>query len=239
MEADASVSGVADGADPEYRSLSGLSLVSLVLGLASPAFFAAPVLVVIPLVAIVLAIAALRAIAATPEVLTGRLPAQIGAAIAALVLGAGFTQGVVVQRLLSAQAEPVSRRWVELVTTGEVDQAFLLTLYPGNRVLDPTALVGPDGQTQAGAIQAYASRPVVVALREDHASETPRSVRLIACSEAVSYGKGRLGIAHTYEVDGGGTPRRVELSLERLPPGQGTAGRWRVIDAKFVGASRP
>src|SRR5690348_9302651 len=67
---------------PQYRSISSLAVLTLLLGLASPLAIATPLLLVVPLAAVFTAIAALRQIGANAEILSGR-----GAALTGLFLG--------------------------------------------------------------------------------------------------------------------------------------------------------
>jgi hypothetical protein len=111
-----------------YRTLSGLAIVSLVFGLAAPVAYAFPVLLAIPLFGIAVSLLALRRIDTSDGALTGR-----GAAITGLVLCVasvcatlGYAQ---MSRFLHVrQAEAFGRQWITLVSSGQLDQAFKLTV---------------------------------------------------------------------------------------------------------------
>src|SRR6476620_3954579 len=75
-------SPVFHGDDPEqtteYRTLSVLAIISLVMGLAAPLAVAAPFLLAIPLFGIAVSLVALRRIAVSGGVLAGRWAATLG-----------------------------------------------------------------------------------------------------------------------------------------------------------------
>src|SRR5688572_8269686 len=64
-----------------YRSMSGLAIVSLLLGLLAPVCFAAPVFLAIPLFGTALSLFALRRIAASEGALAGKWAATAGLAL--------------------------------------------------------------------------------------------------------------------------------------------------------------
>src|SRR5436305_15202732 len=75
-------SSVFHGDDPEqiteYRTLSVLAIISLIIGLISPVAIAAPFLLVVPFVGIAVSLLALRRIAVSGGVLAGRWAATLG-----------------------------------------------------------------------------------------------------------------------------------------------------------------
>src|SRR5262245_45308902 len=65
----------------DYRTLSVLALVSLVIGLASPLAFAAPLALAIPIIGIAVALVALHRISRSEGLLAGRWAAITGLAL--------------------------------------------------------------------------------------------------------------------------------------------------------------
>ena len=111
-----------------YRTLSGLAIVSLVFGLAAPVSYAFPVLLAIPLFGIAVSLLALRRIDTSDGALTGR-----GAAITGLVLCVGSVCATLgyaqMSRFLHVrQAEAFGRQWITLVSFGRLDQAYKMTV---------------------------------------------------------------------------------------------------------------
>ena len=87
-------SAVVIGADEDaaYRTLSILSVVSLILGVAAPLAFFAPLLLVIPLAGIATALLAIRHIALSEGALMGRAAALVGLVLSVGCISAAFTR---------------------------------------------------------------------------------------------------------------------------------------------------
>lgn len=112
----------------EYRTLSVLAIVSLVLGLVSPLCLLAPLLLTIAFFGAATSIMALRRVASSGGLLAGR-----GVALAALVLsvaslGAFYGRDLATRQLLFHQAKTVALQWFELVQSGQTKQALELTV---------------------------------------------------------------------------------------------------------------
>lgn len=225
-----------DLVDGEYRSLSGLAVGGLLLALASPAYFASSTLVVLPLLAIAICIVALRRIDASPDVLTGRWAALVGAVLAVAVLSAGVTRAMVTRGMLAEQSLPVAEAWLDRALAGDVEGAYELTLQPVARgrlpAPDPSAEAedAPSPQAaRAKAVAEYAAGLLVKRLGE-LGPETPvvakggENVRWLR--------RGRVSLEHRFEVrPESGEPFELALMLERSRPRGDTAGRWRVINS--------
>lgn len=235
-----------------YRSLSPAAVVAAVLGMASPAVFAAPLLIVVPLVALVVSIVALRAIAANPEIYTGRSFALIGMTLATICLVASLTRDKVMSHLLAAQAEPTARAWISELAAGRVNESYLLTLSPTDRAQAITALSGdeplPADHPMREAMQAYASSDVVERLSSERLSTGrlpaedggageagpvkagPVQIELVDSSNPLWVTSNTFRLTQRYAVSGAaGSSEAVELQLERTTP-KGQNPVWRVAD---------
>jgi hypothetical protein len=112
----------------DYRTLSGLAIVSLVIGLVAPVAYAFPVLLAIPLFGIAVSLFALRRIDTSDGALLGRWAAITGLAlcVASVCATLGYAQ---MSRFLHVrQAEAFARQWITLVSSGRLDEAFQLTV---------------------------------------------------------------------------------------------------------------
>lgn len=120
----------ADDPDPttEYRTLSGLAIISLVIGLVSPLCFGAPLLMAIPFFGVAVSLIALRRIAMSDGVLAGRWAAIAGLVLCAVFAIAPFSRDLVLRSMRSHQAEDFGRQWLALVLSGRTEQAFRLTV---------------------------------------------------------------------------------------------------------------
>jgi hypothetical protein len=111
-----------------YRTLSGLAIVSLVFGLAAPVAYAFPVLSAIPLFGIAVSLLALRRIDTSDGALTGRWAAAAGLVLCVASASATLGYAQMSRFLHVRQAEAFGRQWITLVNAGQLDQAFELTV---------------------------------------------------------------------------------------------------------------
>jgi hypothetical protein len=150
----------------QYRSLSTLAIAALVLGLFSPLAFLGPLGIAVPLVAIAVALLALAHIKAARDSLTGR-PLALAAIALAVVFAAAALSRAYVRDTLSIRivAEP-ARRWMELLSTGRIDDALDVLTPDVLMKLQPS--VPPDAEPppfdRAKAVELLAADPLVHAL---------------------------------------------------------------------------
>ena len=102
----------------QYRSLSTLAVIALVLGLCSIVAFASPLMLVVPLAAVAASLLALRGISASEGGLSGATLARLGLALAILFSVASFARVKVRDVILQRQAERVARQWLALAAQG-------------------------------------------------------------------------------------------------------------------------
>jgi hypothetical protein len=114
--------------DDEYRPLSQLAIVCLVVSVLSPLALVIPVLWIIPLVAIVLAALSLRAIAASEGELRGRGLAATALALALLFLSWAVAGEVSTNVVLARQSRQHAETWWQLIHEGRTYEAHQLTL---------------------------------------------------------------------------------------------------------------
>ena len=117
----------------QYRSLSTLAVVALLLGLCSPLAFVAPLLLAFPLVTIATAWLALARIRASGDCLTGRPLALAGIVLAVLFGVASLSHDYVRYSLSIRLANGAAQRWLSLVSGGRIDEAL--------EVMTPEALM--------------------------------------------------------------------------------------------------
>lgn len=176
-----------------YRSLSVLAIASLLLGLAAPLCFAAPVFMSIPLFGTALSLVALRRIAASEGALAGRWAASLGLALCLIAGLAAFSQTQATRYLAARQARQLGQHWLGLLCSGDVEQAFKLTI-AGTR---PEPRLSPDEPPpKQSAFETFAQDAVVQALStagagaEIHFVETvafePRSQRQVIVQQRFS-----------------------------------------------------
>ncbi len=112
----------------EYRTLSVLAIISLVFGVAAPLALAAPLLLAIPLFGIAVSIIALRRIATSGGVLAGRWAAISGLVLCVACGVAPFSRDLVLRSIRTRQAEEFGQNWLGMLTSGQSERAFQLTV---------------------------------------------------------------------------------------------------------------
>jgi hypothetical protein len=118
----------------EYRSISGLALAALGLGLASALFLTNPLLAPIPLLAITVALVSMRAIKTSGGQVMGRAPAIVGLCLATFFLGWGVASRFSRAMTLEAHAREFAEGWLKLVAEGDLQQADQLRQPTHNRL---------------------------------------------------------------------------------------------------------
>ena len=84
----------------EYRSVSGMAVAAVGLGIVSAVVLVNPLLAPVPIAAFIAAVAALRSIGNSGGQLVGRIPAYAGLCLATFFLGWGFAAHLARQSLL-------------------------------------------------------------------------------------------------------------------------------------------
>jgi hypothetical protein len=115
-----------------YRALSVLALLGLLLGIASPFSFLAKGFLLLPLCGFAVSLLALRRIALSDGRLAGRWAAITGLALCVTCGAAAITREAVYRHLRTSHAQKFATQWLALVAAHETDQAFKAT-YLGAR----------------------------------------------------------------------------------------------------------
>ncbi len=233
-----SPSAVVIGADEDaaYRTMSSLSIVSLVLGLAAPLALFAPLLMVIPIAGVALSLSAIRRIALSEGTLIGRTAAILGLALSVASISAAYTRTELTQVILSRQARAVALEWFDHLKAGDADNALLLMSL--NRQSPPTEDSlephGPAAHASRTPLESFRADPVVHFLL-DHAAGAP--VEFMRDSGLQLFPSGEAQIQQLYKVavpsETSGTPETtVELVLQRSPGSNGGTSKWRISAAR-------
>ena len=146
----------------QYRSVSGLAVLALLLGVLSATALAHPGAWVMPLPAIVCSLWALRRIQRQPDELLGRKAALIGLTLA-LGFGTWAPSRYYCDRwLLNRQAREFIEEWFQYVLQGELEVAHQATLdyylrQPEGTLLDEFYQDNPEDLTE---LQTFFSRGI-------------------------------------------------------------------------------
>lgn len=205
----------------QYRSISSLAVVALLLGALSILALTAPLLLVVPLAACCVAFAAVAAIARAPERLAGTRLAYAG-----LFLAIAFGVAAVVRielrtRLLENQAAEAVEDWVDLIATSQWEAAIARLSGRGKEKLHPPTTPGepppPMVEVHAYRTRELASSPLAQRLTE---LPTPVVVRLLKSTTPPTFRGRNVTVQSVYEVssdDSGDDPFRMTVQLTRAP----------------------
>jgi hypothetical protein len=133
---------------PEYSSVSALAIISVLFGLASPLCLVSRFFLIIPILGAAISLLALVRIAGSGGALAGRAAALFGLAVCVAFGVAELSRGAITRYLRTSEAEKVAREWLEVLTSGDVQRAFRLTVDgqrppPSGTALDPKPPVDP------------------------------------------------------------------------------------------------
>jgi hypothetical protein len=112
----------------DYRSLSVLAIISLLIGLASPLCLLTPVFLMLPLFGVVISLLALRRIAVSEGRLAGRWAATVGLALCVASGASAVSRSTVIRYVRTNRAEQFGRSWIAKLTAKESEQAFKMTV---------------------------------------------------------------------------------------------------------------
>ncbi len=231
---DPAFSQVEDALPAEPRSISGLALAALALGVASALALAAPYLWVLPIAGVVLAVAAVVSIAREPHLRIGRTAAVAGLALSVLFGSWGVSNDLTRQRLLYQQAEIYAYRWLRLVLDGELYAAHQLKMAQPSR-RPPGADLAEYYENDSEARQDFrdfCKRPPV----SDLIRLGPKAVCRLAKNQQLDSERDYQGlvdrIVQHFEIESPGEPgtqrSSVQIVMTRLRDSQTGEARWRM-----------
>lgn len=216
-----------------YRTISVLSIVGLMLGIAAPLAFFAPLLYAIPIVGIAVALFAVRTISQSDGALIGRKAAVIGLALSVASLSAAFARTAMFEEMLSRQARVAALEWIGVLQSGDAETAYQLT--SSSRQGPPRDADGhPDNASTISPLDAFRANPVAHFLL-DHAKGAPVTFVKDTVFDPATPGSER--IQQLYRV---GVPSEtrdaaasiVEVMLMRAPGPSGTPAQWLIAGYK-------
>ena len=112
----------------DYRSLSVLAIISLLIGLASPLCLLAPVFLLLPLFGVAISLLALRGIAVSGGRLAGRWAATVGLALCVASAASAVSRNTVVRYVRTSRAQEFGHSWLTKLVAKETEQAFKMTV---------------------------------------------------------------------------------------------------------------
>jgi hypothetical protein len=225
-----------------YRTLSVLAIISLVFGVLSWVALFHPLLIVVPLLGIGVAILALRQISTNPNVIAGRGAALAGLTLCVASLVAPTSRDMIFREIRTSQAKSTSRTFLELVTAGNMDEAFRHT-YDGARPKStpPPEPGAPPAPSKPSPLEAFITQPVVARLK---AIGPDAKIRFLGTDLYEAYTYRNISIKQRYSATpaSGGEPFEVLLTIQRTQIRGESMSRWMIVkvdDAKAPAATTP
>lgn len=227
----------------EYRALSLLALVALVLGLLSPVCWAAPFLLIVPAAAVAAALVALAGIQRAEGRLTGAALARVGMTIALISAAAAVVRGPVRAALIERQLLPLAQEFVDRIADGRWDGALDLMTEGGLYSFSPQPAPGSpqpsEEEARATAAAEFRKHDVGILL----SSGGPWRLRRIGPRVQPIDERTTVRVTATFELlpdDGAGKPADSLLQLEFLRAAQyeATGAPWRIARWSLVEPAR-
>jgi hypothetical protein len=219
--------GFAPDDEAPYRTISILSIVGLILGIAAPLAFFAPLLYAIPIAGIIVTLLAIRKISLSDGALIGRKAAVIGLALSVVGLTAAATRTMMFQELLSRQARAAALQWIELLQSGNAETAYKLT--SAGRQRAPTTPADPSEATsQASPLDSFRADTVPHFLL-DHAQDAPVTFVRDSVFDPATPGNER--IQQLYQVGvpaetNGAATTTLTVMLQRVQASDAIPAQW-------------
>jgi hypothetical protein len=218
----------------EYRTLSVLAIISLIMGLAAPVAIAAPFLLAIPFLGVFVSLVALRRIAVSGGVLAGGWAATVGLVlcIASAVLPISHD---VFQRVIRVQqAEAFGRNWVGLVTSGNLKQAFGLTI----EAVRSQPAAEPNAPPRPAPYDEFVKQPAIKALEaagENAKIEVRDTLEFQAQTYRYIMVRQLYAVSPASAASAGAAAQPIEvvISVQRATSSRESMSRWLVASCVF------
>ncbi|MEA1949961.1 MAG: hypothetical protein U9N87_01135 [Planctomycetota bacterium] len=224
----------------EYRSVSGLALFGLFLGLLSPLALTGPSGWLIPAAAIIICLAALWRIRLKDETMIGRKAAVFGLLLAVLCGTTAISQWFATRWIVEHQARGIATAWFELLADDQPLKAHQLSLIPGERKpLDASLLhVYQRGPKRREELDKFLAEPLV---RSILALGKKADIRFYECG-GIWGPPGKENVQEIYSIsfeDKQGKKKTffATVLLRRFPPDQAEKINW--VVASSEGGVRP
>ena len=216
---------------PEYQSLSGLAVLSLVLGLLSASALGSSLLLVIPAAAIGAGLLALGSIRASAGALTGAALARWGMALAVACVVAVLVRGSVRDALLQRQASGFAQQWLGLLAEERLDEARMLLSQQGASLVLPPQGPGvdpmPAEQAEAIAMTRLRTHPLTTLLAGEPVPAVGFHVDSVS-SPSFDGSRAALQAELTLHDKHDQSHRHLKLQLSRVRAHEPSGQPWRI-----------
>lgn len=201
----------------EYRSVSGMAVLSLVLGVVSLAALITSSLLVLPLLGVIFAALALWRISASEGRQVGRKVALLGLALSLAIGTCVYVRDAMLDHLVASEGVEWALDWCDLVRDGQIATAAELAVAP--EIRQPF-----DDQLDAYYATDDEAKKRLEEFKKDEVIrqlvDAPEGSRIVPLETLVvdSDNSGGYLMAQEFELvppTGGGNPSRFQLTLRR------------------------
>jgi hypothetical protein len=205
--------GASEDRPDEYRSVSTLAVVSLVIGLASVLALGFSLFWFVPVLGVGCSLVALARIRSRTARKAGTGAALIGLSLS-LIFGAwAVTQDVVRQRTLAALAEPYATGWLQRICDGNLAEAHQMYMEPSRRRPPGTDLLRYYAENESAEREKtamFAERPLrELAQHGADGSLTYLGVQKSWRDEGVDF----LVLGYLFKYEDDGRPAQFQLNV--------------------------
>jgi hypothetical protein len=212
----------------QYRPLSVLALLSLLVGAVSGVALLAAPLWLVPILGVVLAVAALQSAAVRQRAAGGRSLAIAGLLLSTLFLSLAVGRSVSYRQQIYREGRQVAGRWMQRVAQGELEIAHQATLPPYRRQISAFGLqrayqANPELMEQK---EEFFDQPIVAML-----VQSGRSAKWQFLQSVQQTVDGRsCYVVLRYVISGSQTePLEAEVLLQRYDAWQDDPASWQVM----------
>ncbi len=224
----------------QYRSVSGLAVIGLFLGLLSPLALTGPAAWLVAVAAIIICLAALWRIRQKAETMIGRKAAVVGLVLAVLFGATAVSQWFSHRWIIERQARGIATAWFDLLADDQPLKAHQLNLIPAERKpLDgPLLHVYQRGPKRREELDKFLEEPLI---RTILALGKKADIRFYKCG-GIWGPPGKENVQEIYSIsfdDEQGKRKTffATVLLRRFPADQAEKINWVVADSE--GGVRP
>ncbi len=219
----------------QYRPVSGLAVVALILGLFSLTAWIEPFLTFVAAIGVVVSIAALWQVAAGAAEMLGRKAAMAGLLLSVFTL-VGVTSNIYVHRtLVRNEARQFADRWFAFLLSGQPKKAFAMTR-DSTAQPEPVMVEGelktPPGEPEAPSSETFAKQPDIRTLLELGNRAQVRYYQTESQNRKETGDEIQQVYAVTFDKDGVPTTFFFRLTMERLIEEEAGKAFWQIISSR-------
>jgi hypothetical protein len=216
----------------QYRPVSGLAVVALILGLFSLTAWVEPFLIFVAAVGALVGVAAIWQVAAGAPEMLGRKAAIVGLFLSIFVLVGVASKGYTHRALIRNEAKRFAGQWFEFLLDHQPEKAFAMTresgVEPEPLTIEGEAIAPPEGPSAAG----YARLPEVHALLQLGDRAQVRYYQTELQTRKESGDEIQQVYAVTFDKDGTKTTFFVRLNMERSIDEKTGRASWQITSSR-------